>query len=215
MLTKALLAVGLTWGLGLSASAAPESRGIGPWNGGCVRTAVHFEGTLVLTQALPIVRCLDFDVNRQGDLPFPRRTVWQLRTSDRSYTLDLTSSPALWKRANELVNKTVVVSGDLVGGVVRVTALEANNVVEITGKMDRRVIFLEQTMPAPIEIEMWPSRRVVLWSLEAEGKTYSLTFATPELEAKARLWVGKTIKVRGALQGRALLVRDIETIGNR
>jgi hypothetical protein len=146
--TMALVAIGL---LGLCSLSSPA---YGIREGGCVRDGrcpltppSTIKGKLI-KKLVPVLLSETIDVrvpqlpdNRAEikPMPIPFATVWELQAGDKTWTLDLGGNKSLWKRANELAGKQVVVTGFVTGKRIAVRDLRVSDAVktELLGPFPR------------------------------------------------------------------------------
>ena len=153
---------------------------------------------------------------------------WQIKAGDKTYTLDLgrryrpdeihtmIALPPwddLYWQANQLVNKTVIVSGTLDGTTVHVTSLKGDDeyvkeTTEIEARGQLSAIYLETLLTVPMRSERFPP--VAVWNFVVDGKTYTLNFATAALEDLARKLDGKAVVLTGVLNKDTITVKTLK-----
>jgi hypothetical protein len=109
--------------LGLCSLSAPAQ---GIREGGCIRVS-KVKGKLVKKE-IPL-RCLAPYVDgpskpRDIHIQPAERTVWLLEAGGKTYTLEAKWSRTLWRRANGLVGKEVVVTGVVTGKSITVQDIQ-------------------------------------------------------------------------------------------
>jgi hypothetical protein len=150
-------------------------------------------------------------VHRENDRSHPRFAMldiafidyWQVVVGDRAYELDFRGGKHFFDLANKLKGKTVMVTGTLDGGVVRLTEMKADEdhiqettEVEVRGRLQS------------VLLRCGPGSKA--WSIVVDGKTYSLDFATPELRKLAETLDGKTAVITGDLKDDAVAVKTLK-----
>jgi hypothetical protein len=164
-------------------------------------------------------------------------TAWQINANGKTYTLDLgetrwyviekvhtTIAPlpemGLSGKAENFAGKTVIVTGTLDGTTVHVTDLKADDeyvkeTTEVEARGQLSAIWLELLRPLIPEerLSQRPERfppQLVAWNFFVDGKTYILTFATPELEGLARKLEGKAVVLTGELKNHTITVKTLK-----
>jgi hypothetical protein len=199
--------------VGLCSLSARADGPQGIWKGGCIPIE-RLEGKLIQKKIRVLPWCGTPDMNnrdRNGRCRPIFITEWSLEGRDGKTTrLVLGESQVLAKKAAELSGKQVVVLGFWAGaGELHVTSLEAADTVLI-GKLDHLLVSqIHPRLGRCPDIHL-PMPIATVWSLQVEGKTYNLRFASAALETKALSLVGRTVKATGKLEGDTLVVRAIE-----
>jgi hypothetical protein len=127
---------------------------------------------------------------------------WQIIAGGKTYRLDFLGGKHFFDLANKLEGKAVIVTGTLDGGVVRLSEMKADEdyvkwttAVEVRGRL--------QSVP----LRCGPGSKA--WSVVVDGKTYSLDFATPELQKLAEPLDGKTAVITGDLKNDVITVKTL------
>jgi hypothetical protein len=164
-------------------------------------------------------------------------TVWQVSANGKTYTLDfgrthlyatdrlhtLIALPPWMElpgKAEKLAGKTVIVTGTLDGTTVHVTDLKADDefvkeTTEVEARGQLSALYLELIRPLIPEQrlterpESFPPQ-LVAWNFVVDGQTYTLTFATPELESLAKKLDGKAVVLTGELKNNVITVKTLK-----
>jgi hypothetical protein len=169
---------------------------------------------------------LDPNPPRTGPL-LPRwDEVWQITVGDKTYILDLGDNSDVEKGpitrgftdlARKLAGKTVIITGMLNGDTVQVTGLKADEEyvkqtteVEVRGQLQgiRFEPVIYKTGGPMIDIYVPP--HYVAWNLVVDGKTYSVSFPTPELARLAETLDGKAVVISGELKNDVITVKTLK-----
>ena len=157
---------------------------------------------------------------------------WQITVGGKTYTLDLgprveyardrgrslIAMPPwmdLYWQAEQLAGKTVIVTGTLDGTTVHVTGLKADEdylkqttEVEVRGRLHGVALkFLDIGFPNSDLLVDFVVRNVVV-----DGKTYSISFASPELEKLAGTLDGQAVVLTGDLDGETITVKSLKAV---
>jgi hypothetical protein len=152
---------------------------------------------------------------RDGKYPMPKiffMDSWQVSAGDKTYTVDFGERKDVTDLANKLDGKTVIVNGTLDNGTVHVTGLKADEEyvkqtteVELRGRLKGvRLKFRDIGFPEPNDVVDF-----LAWNVTVGDKTYSLNFATPELEKLAEALDGQAILLTGELSNDTITVKTL------
>jgi hypothetical protein len=148
---------------------------------------------------------------------------WHVTVGGKTYVLDLGINSDVEQRAtvrdfsglaNKLVGKVVIVTGTLGGDTVHVMGMKADEdyvkqTTEVEARGQLRAEYRELVRPdAPQLLERFPP--IIDWSFAVDGKTYTLKFATPELEKLAKALDGKAVVLTGTLDKDTITVKTLK-----
>jgi hypothetical protein len=145
-------------------------------------------------------------------LPSPFSKSWGqsrvLVVAGQTFPLNFSNRTAR-ARADQLGGQEVRVTGTLRGGAVTADTVEAADSsyvkktvqVEIRGALERHESLLQ--------LAIWPPRPSYVWQVRAEGQTYTLTFADKSAQRLAQELLGRTVIVRGTLEGGVVTVTGL------
>jgi hypothetical protein len=153
--------------------------------------------------------------------PFEFAPVWQLYVNDQTYTLVFDDN-SLLARANELVGRTVTVTGVQADDGIHVATLKADDEylkvtqtsVEIKGKL-RYVLTMWDTDKVVMVCDQLPEAFAKCWivnyGFEIDGQVYVLDFHGDKwLQKNAGRYVGHTVTAAGTLNGDRVKVDRLE-----
>lgn len=203
---------GIMWGLSAPAQALPgraESQSTGIIARCRPRPHVTIAATGLLQQRIAGLEQLAL-VPRPGQPRWPRAKIqvwWELTVNGRSYVLNIPEREDWHDQANQLNGRTVVVTGELVGGTIHVrAALRAADASARTGVRVHIEGYLNNygmlTSEPPIP----------MWQVTVNGKTYWLGFYSAALAQRAEKLVGRLVWVSGELQGESVVVSDLVAV---
>ena len=140
----------------------------------------------------------------------PMHGVVQLDVNGRKFALSLTREQrvAAWK----LMGQEVRVTGTMENGTVRVSQIQSTE-PSIQWTIDVRGVLTYMNIAPAIRLlidEEGPYPVCMEWMISTKGQTYTLRFATPELEARARKLIDKPVIITGDFDGNVVTVRTIE-----
>jgi hypothetical protein len=137
---------------------------------------------------------------------------WQITVGGKTYMLQFSRLEDINELANKLAGKPVIVNGTLEGETVLVTGLKADEdsvkqTTEVEARGQLSAIYLETITP------VFGRRDIpitVAWNFTVDGKTYTLRFASPELESLARSLDGKAVVLTGEMKDSTITVKTLK-----
>lgn len=140
---------------------------------------------------------------------------WEITASGKTYMLVFPERKTLTDEANRLAGKSVILTGTLAGDTVHVTGLKADEehvkqTTEVEARGQLSAIYLEPIITVCVVGRPEVPIPVVAWNFIVDGKTCTLTFATPELEKLARTLDGKAVVLTGTLDHDTITVQTLK-----
>jgi hypothetical protein len=207
-LLSLLVMAGVVWGLGGPAPASLPERAANGWRPLAIaplRTgtaSVQITGRLVQR-----ITGVEVPADRLGLQIMPAVVTWRIVVEGQgAYELVFAAKNHHLDVAEKLVNKAVVLSGNLVDGSVHVTGVRA---AEPSARPGVRVHIMGVLQLAG-ELERYPPIR--LWRVQAGSRTYRLLLNTDQLVRQANGLANQYVTVDGTLQGDQVTVTGLGAV---
>jgi hypothetical protein len=183
-----------------------------------IQWTIDLRGVLVYINVAPAIPSLVDNVAQtirpriDVEDRFPVVMEWMVTVKDKTYTLRF-ATPELEKRAKALINKPVIISGDVDGYVVTVRKIEADEASSIDKKVQVEAIgkLTQVLRPSKLLPPEVPNLEPLMWILECDGRVYELNLPAAFEERAAKL-CDHMILLRGKRNGEQIDVEDLISV---